>query len=64
MKLSVDRQLCMSTALCTGIAPDALAMNGDGSLLVLVETPGADIADDVHDAVRMCPVQALVLEND
>ena len=64
MKLSVDYTLCLSTGLCTGLAPDVLELDESGSLVLLDEQPDADIAEDVRDAVRSCPVQALILTED
>lgn len=64
MKLSVDQERCMSTALCTGMAPEVLEIGADGSLIVLIDAPGGELADDVRDAVRMCPFQALLVDED
>lgn len=54
----------MSTALCTGMAPEVLEIGADGSLIVLIDAPGGELADDVRDAVRMCPFQALLVDED
>lgn len=63
MKLSVDRALCQATGMCTGLAPDVLELDETGSLVLLDEHPGTEIEEDVRDAVRSCPVQALTLED-
>ena len=57
LKLSVDRNLC----LCTGLAPEVLELDEYGALVVLDGHPGPEAAEDVRDAVRTCPVRALIL---
>jgi len=64
MKLSVDHTLCQASGMCTGLAPDVLELDESGSLVLLDEHPGAEIAEDVRDAVRSCPVQALTVVED
>lgn len=64
MKLSVDRNLCLASALCTGIAPDTFELDESGLLVVLDEHPGPDVLADVEESVRSCPFNALKLEDE
>jgi ferredoxin len=64
LKLTVDRDLCLSSGLCTGIAPDVLELDESGVLVVLDQHPGPESAEDVEEAVRACPVRALILVED
>ncbi|GAA0903023.1 MULTISPECIES: ferredoxin [Streptomyces] len=64
MKVSVNREACRDTALCTGLAPEVFELNEQGRLVVLVETPSPDQLDDVLQAVHSCPLQALSVTDD
>jgi ferredoxin len=62
MKLSVDHNLCLGSALCTGLVPDVFELAEDGRLVLLTDEPDAAQLDDIEEAVRSCPVRALRLE--
>jgi ferredoxin len=62
MKVVVDRELCESNALCTGIAPDIFALDSDDIVVLLVEEPDEDRREAVERAVDSCPKRALRLE--
>lgn len=64
MKLSVDRNLCLSSGLCTGLAPEVLELDESGLLVVLDERPGPEAVENVTEAVLSCPVCALILAED
>jgi ferredoxin len=61
VRLQVNRDLCLSTALCTGLAPEVLDMDEAGLLVILDETPSDALRADVLEAVRACPFQALIV---
>jgi ferredoxin len=46
LKLSVDRNLCLSFGVCTGLAPGVLELDESGALLVLDGHPGPEAAED------------------
>lgn len=62
MRLSVNRDLCDSQALCVSIAPDHFAIDDDDVMQVLIESPSDDDIERVTRAVRACPKAALRLE--
>jgi ferredoxin len=59
----VDRSVCLSTGMCTTIAPEIFELV-DGSLTILVERLADDQVELVEDAIACCPVEALSLEPD
>ncbi|MFG1667678.1 ferredoxin [Streptomyces sp. Y7] len=62
MKVSVDQRLCEGYVNCVDAAPAVFEMNDHDKASVLVEHPGADVADAVKRAQRMCPVRAVIVE--
>ncbi|WP_084014225.1 ferredoxin [Mycolicibacter kumamotonensis] len=61
MRVTVNRDLCESNAICEGIAPHVFSVGDDDRLTILVDE--VDEADHslVENAVRACPKQALRL---
>jgi ferredoxin len=64
MKVVVDFDLCESNALCAGVAPEVFEVREDDFLYVLNETPGEELRERVEEAVRLCPKQAITIEDD
>ena len=64
MRVVVDMSQCESNALCMGIAPDIFLLDDDDNLTVLNETPDESARDRVLEAVRVCPKQAISIEED
>ncbi|CDP86696.1 ferredoxin [Mycolicibacterium farcinogenes] len=64
MKISVDHDLCLGSALCTGLVPDVFDLAEDGTLVVLTDKPDVALLNDIEEAVRSCPVRALRLDRD
>lgn len=48
--------------MCVAEAPDVFDLDDDDTLVVLQETPQAELADQVDAAVRACPKRALSVE--
>jgi len=64
MRVVVNMSQCESNALCTGVAPDIFQLGDDDILTVLNETPDESDRDRVLEAVRMCPKQAISIEEE
>lgn len=62
MKVHVDWDLCEGHGQCEYAAPDVFTIDDDGQLEVLDETPPEDQRKAVDQAVRRCPVRALLIE--
>ena len=64
MRVVVNMSQCESNALCMGVAPDIFRLDDDDILTVLNETPDESDRDRVLEAVRMCPKQAISIEEE
>ena len=62
MRVVVNRRQCESNALCVGVAPEVFDLDDDDILVVLDETPGEDLREKIQHAVRLCPKQAISIE--
>ncbi len=62
MKVVVDFDACQSNALCTTAAPDLFEVRDDGFLYVLNEEPSEEYREQVMEAARICPTQAITIE--
>ena len=62
-KLVVDWTLCDGNGVCTIEAPELLAMNAEDQLIVLHDTFGPELEAKAEAAVRVCPKQALRIDN-
>jgi len=65
MKVHVDKNLCIGCSVCSEIASGSFVMNGDKA----EETNSSDLNDkkvqnEVKLARDVCPVQAIIVEED
>jgi len=63
MRVVVDWDLCESNALCMGAAPEVFEVRDDDLLHVLDETPDESLRAKVVQAARLCPKQAITIED-
>jgi ferredoxin len=63
MRIIVNYSLCESHALCTSEAPEIFEVGDDDRLRVLNDDPGEDVREKIEAAVRVCPKQALSIED-
>ena len=64
MRVVVNYDVCESNAVCMGIAPEVFEVRDDDFLYVLQEHPDESMRAKVEEAVRMCPKQAISIEED
>lgn len=62
MKARVDRDFCMGSGICVGIAPEVFELDSEGLSQAVNPDAGAD--DLLREAAESCPGQAIVLEDD
>jgi ferredoxin len=62
MKIIVDYELCEGNARCMEMAPDIFHVDEEDKIHVLIESPSEDRRADVEAAIRLCPRQALSLQ--
>jgi ferredoxin len=63
MRVVVDFDLCESNALCMDAAPEVFEVRDDDFLYVLQENPPAELRAKVEQAARVCPKQAIKIED-
>jgi ferredoxin len=63
MRIVVDFALCESNALCVSAAPEVFEVRDDDRLYVLDENPPEELRAKVEAAMRVCPKQAIKIED-
>jgi ferredoxin len=64
MRVVVNWDQCESNAVCMGVAPEVFEVRDDDNLYILQEHPDESLRPRVEEAVRMCPKQAISIEDD
>jgi ferredoxin len=62
MKVVVDYDLCEANAVCMEVCPDVFKVDDEDNLHILVDNPGEELRAKIEEAVRLCPRQALALD--
>ncbi len=62
MKVVVDYDLCEANAVCMAECPEVFEVDDDDNLQILIEEPGEELRAKVEAAVRLCPKQAIRLD--
>lgn len=63
MKVSVDLNRCEGYARCENAAPEVFEVRDDQSF-VLIEQPPEELRPKVTRAARLCPRQAVIVEEE
>jgi ferredoxin len=58
-KIEVDFGLCESNGICMGVIPEVFDLDDDDDLHVLQDEVTADNEQQIREAVRQCPRQAI-----
>ncbi|MFG2377897.1 ferredoxin [Streptomyces sp. NPDC048504] len=62
MKVELDEPKCVASGQCVVAAPDVFDQRDEGGVAILLEEqPGAELLDDVREAVAVCPAAAIRL---
>jgi ferredoxin len=64
VKVVVDFDRCASNAVCMSLVPEIFEVRDDGYLYVLDEHPPDSMREQLEEAVRSCPTQAISIAND
>ena len=64
VKVVVDYDRCASNAVCMSLLPQIFEVRDDGYLYVLDEHPPETLREQLEEAVRSCPTQAISLEDE
>jgi ferredoxin len=63
-RITVNRDLCESNAICIGLLPQRLTIDDDEVLVVSAEPLTSDLTPAAEHAVKACPRSALSLTPD
>lgn len=63
MKVHADRDVCIQAGNCVMVADSLFDQDDDGIVVVLVDNIPADEEDRAREAVKLCPSQALTIED-
>jgi ferredoxin len=61
-KVKVVTERCISSGNCVEVASGAFDMDDDGHVIPLVQEVDDQLRDQVELAARVCPVQAILLQ--
>ena len=61
MKVNVDMNLCQSHGECVTVAPDVFRL-GDDDVLVWQEDVSEDRREAIEEAVNVCPMMAISID--
>ena len=62
MRVIVDREKCEGYVNCVDAAPLVFEMDQQDKAIVLIAEPGPELYEAVRKAARMCPVDAITIE--
>ncbi|MHB8383264.1 MAG: ferredoxin [Candidatus Binataceae bacterium] len=63
MKVVVDLKLCEGNQRCQESAPEVFEVRDDDKAHLLIEKPPEPLREKVKLAIKMCPRQAITLED-
>jgi ferredoxin len=63
-RVVVDFDRCESNALCMGVAPEVFEVRDDDFLYILDEHPPEALRDRCVEAARICPKQAITIQDE
>jgi ferredoxin len=66
MKVALDRKRCEGHGMCETAAPELFTLDEAGELIAHFDgrTIPAELEESARDAVRVCPVAALTIEEE
>ncbi len=64
MRVVVDFDLCEANAVCMGVCPEVFRVEEDDTLTILMESPPENLRAKVEESVRLCPRQAISIQED
>jgi ferredoxin len=63
MKVTVDQDKCVSSGMCVMSAGDVFDQrDDDGVVMLLVDEPGPELAEETRKAAAACPALAIHIE--
>lgn len=64
MKITIDEDKCVGGGQCVLAAPEVFDQRDeDGIVILLQQSPAADLTSQVHEAALLCPALAILVED-
>ncbi|MCW1822861.1 ferredoxin [Mycolicibacterium conceptionense] len=63
-KVHVDFEICESNAVCMGIIPEVFDLDDQDYLHILQEDVTPENEEQIREAVRQCPRQAISIKDE
>ncbi|MFJ2901693.1 ferredoxin [Streptomyces sp. NPDC087212] len=64
MRVELDEPKCVASGQCVMVAPEVFDQREEDGIAFLLEAePPVEAADDVHEAVAVCPAAAIRVLN-
>jgi ferredoxin len=63
VRIIADTEACASSGMCALTAPEYFDQDDEDGRVVVLAAEAEDCDDEVADAVRLCPANALRLES-
>lgn len=64
MRVSVDRDLCIGDGSCVEVCPEVFELRDDGLAYVILDNVPEDLREKVEEAIEVCPVEAIRIEEE
>jgi ferredoxin len=62
MKIKADTEACVGAGQCVAVSPTIFDLTDDGKVVVLNDSPGEELHEEVRNAAFACPAFAIDLE--
>jgi len=62
MTAFIDEELCIDCGQCEEICPEVFEVYDEKALVICEEIPMGEISNTCYEAVEICPVNAITLE--
>lgn len=63
MRVKINAERCMGNGVCTSIAAEGFEIDDEGYARVLEPEPTGTLAAEMADAARLCPTDAIEIED-
>ncbi len=60
-QINVDRDLCVTLAVCLGLAPSTFELDAEGK--AVIKDPDGDDLNTVIESAKGCPVNAIIVHH-
>jgi ferredoxin len=62
VKVTVNQDKCVSSGMCVLNVAEVFDQSDDGVVVLLLDEPGPELAEDTRKAAAACPAMAIHLE--